>query len=80
MGACSVGAEHAADISGLFNTATRSGGVIGTAACGTLYFALADGSTPLTARATHDFALVNLALACAALASAAMAAASVRRR
>ena len=32
--------EHAAALSGLFNTATRAGGVIGTAAFGTLYLAL----------------------------------------
>jgi MFS family permease len=72
----SVTGEHAADVSGLFNTATRGGGVIGTAAFGTLYLALA--RTP--GQAVHGFALVNLALAGTALAAAAMAGVSVLRR
>lgn len=37
----SVDGEHSADISGLFNTITRAGGVIGSAVSGTLYLALA---------------------------------------
>ena len=39
----SVTGEHAAALSGLFNTVTRTGGVIGTAAFGTVYLALAPG-------------------------------------
>ena len=71
----SVTAEHAADVSGLFNTAARGGAVIGTAAFGTLYLALVHHP----GQATHGFAVVNLALAGTALAAAAMAAVSVRR-
>jgi MFS family permease len=72
----SVPAEQAAGLSGLFNTTTRVGGVIGTAAFGTLYLALVhDRGSP----AVHGFALVNLALAVTALAAAAMAVLSVRR-
>jgi MFS family permease len=71
----SVTGEHAASLSGLFNTTTRAGGVIGTAAFGTAYLAFArdPGS------AVRGFALVNAALAVTALAAAAMAALSVRR-
>ena len=36
---------HTADISGLFNTTTRLGGVIGTAAAGTAYLALVHRSS-----------------------------------
>src|SRR5581483_1664467 len=68
-----VTGEHAADVSGLFNTATRGGGVIGTAGFGTLYLALVHDR----GQAVHGFAVVNLALAGAALAAAAMAAAAV---
>ena len=47
----SVASEHAADVGGLFNTAIRGGGVIGTAAFGTLYLARAGAArTPLPAR------------------------------
>ena len=74
----SVSDEHAADISGLFNTLSRAGGVIGTAVFGTLYLALArdHGRVP----AIHGFAVVNLALAAAALAAAAMAGLAMRSR
>jgi MFS family permease len=72
----SVTAERAADVSGLFNTATRTGGVIGTAAFGTVYLALAHHP----AQATRGFAVVCLALAATALAAAAMAWISVRSR
>ena len=71
-----VSGEHAAALSGLFNTATRAGGVIGTAAFGTLYLALVHHP----GQAVHGFAVLNLALAATALAAAAMAAVSVRRR
>jgi MFS family permease len=62
---------QAADISGMYNTVTRVGGVIGTAAFGTAYLALARNPV-------HGFAMLNLALAATALA-AAMAGLSVRR-
>lgn len=72
----SVTGEHAAALSGLFNTTTRAGGVVGTAAFGTAYLALVHEP----GQAVHGFALVNLALAVTALAAAALAALSVRRR
>lgn len=71
----SVTSEQAADISGLFNTATRLGGVIGTAAFGTIYLTL----TPDTHHAIHGFAAVNLTLALTATTAAAMAGLSIRR-
>ncbi len=74
----SVTGEHAADISGLFNTITRAGGVIGTAVFGTLYLALA--RHPGAQQAVHGFAVVNLALAVTALAAAAMAGLAIRCR
>jgi MFS family permease len=72
----SVTGEHAASLSGAFNTTTRLGGVIGTAAFGSAYLALARDP----GHAVRGFALVNAVLAVTALAAAAMAAASVRRR
>ena len=72
----SASGEHAAALSGLFNTATRAGGVIGTAAFGTLYLALVHHP----GQAVHGFAVLNLALAATVLAAAAMAAVSVRQR
>ena len=71
----SVSDEHAAALSGLFNTATRAGGVIGTAAFGTIYLALVHHA----AQAVHGFAVLNLTLAATALAATAMAVVSVRR-
>jgi MFS family permease len=71
-----VTADRAADVSGLFNTATRSGGVIGTAAFGTLYLALVHHPS----QATRGFGVVCLALAAVALAAAVMAGISVRSR
>ena len=71
-----VTGEHAADLSGLFNTITRVGGVIGTAAFGTAYLALVH----VPGQAVRGFATVNLALAVTALAGGALAAVSVRRR
>jgi hypothetical protein len=77
----SVSGEHAAALSGLFGTATRVGGVIGTAAFGTVYLALVHHSGQYQlGRAVHGFAVLNFALAATALAAAAMAAVSVRRR
>jgi hypothetical protein len=52
------------------------GGVIGTAAFGTLYLALVHHP----GQAVHGFAVLNLALAATVLAAAAMAAVSVRQR
>jgi MFS family permease len=72
----SVTDEQAADLSGLFNTTTRAGGVIGTAAFGTAYLALVHDP----GQAVRGFATLNLALAVTALAAAALAALSVRRR
>jgi MFS family permease len=74
----SVSGEHAADISGLFNTITRAGGVIGTAVFGSAYLALA--SDPGQVPAIHGFAVVNLALAVTALAAAALAGIAIRSR
>jgi hypothetical protein len=73
-----VSGEHAADISGLFNTITRAGGVIGTAVFGSVYLALA--SDPAQVPAIHGFAVVNLALAVTALAAAALAGIAIRSR
>jgi len=67
--------QQAADISGLFNTTTRVGGVIGTAAFGTVYLALA----PTPGQAIHGFAALNLMLAATALAAGSLAALSIRR-
>lgn len=72
----SVTGEHAAAISGLFNTTTRAGGVIGTAAFGAVYLALVHHP----GQAVHGFAALNLALGVTALAAAVMAALSVRHR
>jgi predicted MFS family arabinose efflux permease len=72
----SVAREHAAGVSGLFNTTTRAGGVLGTAVFGTVY--LAAVHTP--GQATHGFAMVGLAMAATALAAAAMAWLSIRGR
>jgi MFS family permease len=71
----SVSGDYAAAISGLFNTSSRAGGVVGTAAFGTVYLALVHDSG-----AAHGFATVNLALAVTALAAAAMAWLSTHRR
>lgn len=71
----SVSGEHAAALSGLFNTATRAGGVIGTAAFGTVYLALVHHP----GQAVHGFAVLNLILAVTALAATAMGLVSVRR-
>jgi hypothetical protein len=65
----SVTSEHAASLSGLFNTTTRVGGVIGTATFGTAYLALA----PVPGQAVRGFATLNLALAVTALAAAGLA-------
>jgi MFS family permease len=73
-----VSGEHAADISGLFNTITRCGGVIGTAVFGTVYLALAHA--PGRDPAVHAFAVVNFALAITALAAAALAGLAIRSR
>jgi predicted MFS family arabinose efflux permease len=65
--------DQAADISGLFNTVTRVGGVIGTAAFGTVYLALVHDP----GQAVRGFAVLSVALAATALAAAAMATLSV---
>ena len=71
----SVTGEHASDLSGLFNTISRAGGVLGAAAFGTAYLALARDQQPV-----HSFATINLALAVTALAAAVLAGLSVWRR
>lgn len=70
-----VTSQQAADISGLFNTTTRVGGVIGTAAFGTVYLTLA----PTPGQAIHGFAALNLMLAATAFAAGCLAALSIRR-
>ncbi|MBO0808191.1 MAG: MFS transporter, partial [Actinobacteria bacterium] len=72
----SVTGEHAAGISGLFNTTTRAGGVVGTAVFGTMYLTLVHGP----GQAVPGFAAVSLAMAVTALAAAAMAALSIRHQ
>lgn len=69
-----VTGEHAAGLSGLFNTTTRTGGVIGTAVFGTAYLALVARPD----QAVHGFAVICLAMAGTALAAAAMAILAVR--
>jgi hypothetical protein len=69
-----VTGEHAAALSGLFSTTTRTGGVIGTAAFGTAYLALA----PHPDQAVRGFTVICLTLAGTALAAAAMATVAVR--
>jgi hypothetical protein len=69
-------AGHAADISGLFNTTSRVGGVIGTAAFGSVYLALVHGPR----QAVHGFGALNLILAATAVAAAVFAALAVRRQ
>jgi MFS family permease len=71
----SVTGDHASDLSGLFNTITRAGGVLGAAAFGTAYLALARDH-----QAVHSFATINLALAVTALAAAVLAGLSVWQR
>lgn len=71
----SVTSDEAAALSGLFNTTTRIGGVVGTAAFGAAYLTLVPGH----GTAVHGFALVNLALAASALVAAGLAGLSVRR-
>jgi MFS family permease len=70
----SVTSEHAASMSGLFNTTTRAGGVIGTAVFGTIYLTLA----PTPHQAVHGFATVNLILAATAGTAAVLAGRSIR--
>jgi MFS family permease len=74
--ASSAPADLAASISGLFNTTTRAGGVLGTAAFGTAYFTLVHGRS----EAVHGFALLNFTLAATALAAAALAGLAIRPR
>lgn len=68
-----AGTERAADISGLINTGTRVGGVIGTAVFGAAYLAMAH-------HPVHGFAILNIALAATAFAAAVMAAAAIAAR
>lgn len=72
-----VSTRFAPDISGLANTTSRIGGVIGVAVFGTAYLAMAPEPGPATAIA--GFSVVALALSGAALAAAAMAYLATRR-
>jgi hypothetical protein len=56
-----VQAEHAADISGLYNTNSQLAAVVGVATFGTAYFALTTGAGQLTAM--HAFGIIVLAFA-----------------
>jgi len=68
-----VGARHAPDLSGLFNTASRVGGVVGVATFGTLYLSLAPRG------AVHAFTITALALAATGLAAGAAAGLAAHR-
>jgi hypothetical protein len=72
-----VASRHAADISGLFNTTSRIGGVIGVAVFGTAYLDMAPG--PGRSTAVTGFATVALALAGTAVAAALMAYLAIRK-
>jgi hypothetical protein len=69
-----VTSQQAAELSGLFTTMTRVGGVIGTAAFGTVYLTLA----PTPGRAIHGFAAVNRMLAATAFAAGGLGVLSIR--
>ena len=71
-----VAVTHAADLSGLIQTASRIGGVVGVAAFGAGYLALAPAPGP--ALAVTAFVRIAAALAVTALAGAAMAQAAGR--
>jgi MFS family permease len=71
-----VSSRHAPDMSGLFNTTIRVGGVIGVAGFGTAYLALAP--QPGRQAAIHGFAVIAIALAATALAAAVAAYLSTR--
>jgi len=71
----SVTSTQAAAVSGLFNTTTRIGGVIGTAAAGTAYLALVHRPS----QAVHGFALACVALAVATALAVVTAGPSIRR-
>ena len=68
-----VGARHAPDISGLFNTASRVGGVVGVATFGTRYLSLAPRG------AVRAFTITALALAATGLAAGAAAGLAAHR-
>jgi MFS family permease len=73
----SVTGEHAADVSGLFNTTIQVGGVLGVAVFGTLYLGLAPGSGRTAA--IPAFTTLTTALALTALVAAGLAQAAIRR-
>jgi len=70
--------RYAADISGLFNTAARVGGVMGVAAFGTLYLTLAP--THERQAAVDAFTITTAALALCAVATAITASLAIRHR
>ncbi len=69
--------DHAADMSGLINTATRVGGVVGIAIFGTAYLGLTPDPGPHAA--IRGFAVVTAALAATALGAAGSSHLSIRR-
>jgi MFS family permease len=71
-----VSSRHAPDMSGLFNTTIRLGGVIGVAIFGSAYLALAP--QPGRQAAIHGFAVIAFAFAATALAAAVAAHLSTR--
>jgi MFS family permease len=73
-----VTSRDAPDVSGLFNTILRVGGVLGVAIFGTIYLSLAGHAGRQAA--THGFAIVTLTLAATALAAAAAAHLAIRSR
>jgi hypothetical protein len=72
-----VPTRYAPEVSGLFNTTSRVGGVIGVAVFGTAYLAIAP--EPGRVAAVTGFTVVTVALAGAALAAAVMAYLGTRR-
>lgn len=73
----SVGSHQAADLSGLITTVLQLFGVVGVAAFGTLYFALADA--PVPAPSVHAYTVLSLIFATAAAVATVAAAVSARR-
>jgi MFS family permease len=71
-----VSSRHAPDMSGLFNTTIRLGGVIGVAVFGSAYLAMAPQPGPQAA--IHGFAVIAFAFAATALAGAVAAYLSTR--
>jgi MFS family permease len=69
--------RYAPDLSGVFNTTSRVGGVVGVAVFGTAYFAVTPAPGPQAA--IHGFAIIVAALAAASAVAAGLAYLSTRR-